>query len=224
MFKASVAVIVFLGMNTVSYATSIDAKIFKECIGALNAIDAADLKQQSKIGVDWVKLQKTSLRMNYEGTSKEAGNSWNYVGSPASIASCILFGVDPQQIDLFIRAYHGYLPTDPFDGLAQCSAAMQIVAPEIERKVGVQRGYEIGVYLGKQTGTASSQLTHMYKTRKSFPDAIREVHARGEKIGGLLPRQGDPSRTPAVASLVAMCAWYNVPLDGVLQGVGAWSR
>jgi len=155
--------------------------------------------------------------MNFQAPSKTIDEFINYVGNTKDILSCSTSGISPEEVDLFVLAFHGYLPADPFEGLAECFAALLVAAPEMDRTIGPQRSQSLGFSLGKRLGATTVQLNYLYKSKKH---TLEQVQTRATKISSSLSGMPADKRTIAVKSYLSQCAWYNIPLESVLEGAG----
>ena len=140
--------IVFIALMSIQFTTNLavaDSTCLKKCVGALNAFEFSIKNGKSDISSDWVRGTSGWLLMNAQVSRKAFDEINNHVGSMKDILSCSEVGVLPAGLDLFVLAFHGYLPANPFEELAECFAVLLVAAPEMDKKLGSQRSQSLGV-------------------------------------------------------------------------------
>jgi hypothetical protein len=208
--KVLVLLLIFCATFQALPAIAVDDTIaLKKCSGALNAFEASIGKGGARVKSDWLKGQRGLLLMKLE-TSGAVGGA---IGSTKDISSCSAVGMSPMEINLFLMAYHEYLPQDPFEEVSGCFAALLISAPEMDEKLGMKRSQALGSLIGKHLGRAASQLSYLYTSKKS----LEEIQSRAFKIQTQIVNLPSTVRSKAVRALSEKCEWYGIPLDSVLE-------
>lgn len=217
MTKIASALITFLCLQFPSTVAVADTASLKKCIGALNAFEISIKNGESSVDSRWVRSTRGRLLMNFEASRKTIDEFRNYVGNMKDISSCSATGVSPEEVDLFVLAFHGYLPADPFEDLSECIAVFFVVTPEMDRTLGPQRSQSLGSSIGKRFGVTTAQLNYLYKSKKLTPE---QMQTRAAKISSSLSGMPADKRATAVNSYLSKCSWYNIPLESVLEGAG----
>lgn len=190
-----------------------DTMALKKCFGALNAFESSIGKGGARVKSDWLMGQRGLLLMKSETSGTVGDNIRHYSGSTKDISSCAAVGMSPMEINLFLLAYHGYLPQDPLEEVSGCFAAFLISAPEMDEKLGAKRSQALGSLIGKHLGEATSQLSYLYTPRRS----LEEIQSRAFKIQAQTVNLPSTVRSKAVKTLSEKCKWYGIQLDNVLE-------
>jgi hypothetical protein len=207
----------YLCLQLLSTVAVGDTASLKKCIGALNAFEISIENGESSVDSDWVRAKRGWLLMNSQASRKTIDEFKNHVGNTKDISSCSATGVSPEEVDLFVLAFHGYLPADPFEGLSECIAVVLVAMPEMDRTLGPQRSYSLGSSIGNRFGAATAQLNYLYKSNKHSPE---QVQTRAAKISSSLSGMPTDKRATTVKSYLSKCAWYNIPLESIFEGAG----
>lgn len=186
------------------------------CIGALNAFEASIKKGQSPVKSDWVRSALGRVAWDSNQSEQAAADMRNYSGSMRDISYCESVGVSPKEINLFLLAYHGYLPADTFESLSGCFAAFQMETPEIDQKLGVQRSQALSFYIGKQFGEVATRLNYLLKSKKLAPD---EVQTRAAKIQEEVVQLSASGKKAVVRQLMGKCGWYGISLEDAFETI-----
>lgn len=215
MIKLVLSCVLLMSLQSISAIAADDPAALKRCIGALNAFEDSINKGLLPVKSDWVKSALGGVLMNSNVSGKAMEDIRYYSGSMKDISYCGSVGVSPNEISLFLMAYHGYMPPDLFEGFSECSAAFLIAAPEVDQVLGVQRAQSLGGLIGKHFGETAMRLNYLYKSKRLTLD---DVQARAAKIQISVAQMPANSRPSAVKALSAKCGWYNIPLESVLEG------
>jgi len=186
------------------------------CIGDLNAFEASIKKGQSPVKSDWVRGALGRVAWDSNQSEHAATDMRNHSGSMRDISYCESVGVSPKEINLFLLAYHGYLPADTFESFSGCFAALQIGTPEIDQKLGVQRSQTLSFHIGKQFGEVATRLNYLLKAKKLVPD---EVQARAAKIQEEISQLPASGKKAVVRQLMGKCGWYGISLEDALETI-----
>jgi hypothetical protein len=90
------------------------------CVGALNVFETSIKKEQSSVKPDWVRGALGRVLMDFNQSEQITTEMKYYSGSMKDISYCESVGVSPKEINLFLLAYHGYLPADTFESFSGC--------------------------------------------------------------------------------------------------------
>lgn len=197
---------------TSAFGTENSAAIMR-CVGALNALEASIKKGQSP---DWVRSALGQVAWGLNQSELADTDMRNHSGSMGDISYCESVGVSPKQINLFLLAYHGYLPADTFESLSACFAVFQIETPEIDQKLGVQRSQAFGLHVGKQFGEVATLLNYLLKSKKLV---YEEVQTRAAKIQEGIAQLTASGKKTVVRQLKGKCGWYGISLEDELETI-----
>lgn len=209
--------VLLLSLQPTSVVAADDPATLKKCFGALNAFETSINNGQTPIKSDWVKSKFGWILMNSSLSGKVIEDIRHYSGNMKDISYCGSVGVSPNEISLFLFAYHGYMPPDLLDSFSECYAALLIAAPEMDQTLGVQRAQSLGGLIGRKFGETAARLKYLYKSKQITLD---DVQARAAKIQTSVAQLPVASRPSVVKALAAKCGWYNIPLEGMLEGAG----
>lgn len=215
MTKLVLPFVLFMSLQAISAIAADDPSTLKRCFGALNAFETSINKGQSPVKSDWVRSALGWVLMSFNVSGKVPEDIRHYSGSMKDISYCGSVGVSPKDINLFLLAYHGYMPPDLFESFSECFAAFLITAPELDQVLGLQRSQPLGGLIGKNFGETATQLNYMYKSKWL---TLEDVQARAAKIQTSVAQLPVASRPSAIKALSAKCGWYNIPLESVLEG------
>lgn len=214
MRRLILAVLLLVSLPLTSALGAENSAAIGRCIGALNAFETSIKKEQSSVKPDWVRGALGRVLMDSNQSEKIATEMKYYSGSMKDISYCESVGVSPKEINLFLLAYHGYLPVDTFEGFSDCFAAFLIETAEIDQKLGAQRSQALGFHIGKQFGEVATHLNYLVKSRKLV---LEEVQARAAKIQEGIAQLPVSGKKAAVRQLIGKCSWYGIPLENALE-------
>lgn len=217
MTKIASALITYLCLQLLSTVAIADTASLKKCIGALNAFEISIENGESSVDSNWIKGTRGWLLINFQASRETIDEFSNHVGNMKDISSCSATGVSPEEIDLFVLAFHGYLSADPFEDLSECIAIVLVAMPEMDRTLGPRKSQMLGSSIGKRFGATTAQLNYLYKSKKHSPE---QVETRAAKISSSLSGMPADKRATAVKSYLSKCAWYNIPLESMFEGAG----
>jgi hypothetical protein len=221
MAKVVMPFVFFMSLQAISAIASDESATLKRCVRALNAFEAFINKGVTTIKSDWARSTVGGVLMRSTVSGKVMEEIRHYSGRMTDISYCESVGAPPKEISLFLLAYHGYLPSDLFEDFSACFAGFLIAAPEIDKAFGVQRSQSLGGLIGKSFGETATQLNYMYKSKKLTLD---DVQAHAAKIRASISDLPSGSRSRAVKALSAKCAWYNVPVESVVESARMVAR
>lgn len=185
----------------------------KKCVGALN--EFADLTKEERPGYHKYLTDKIGiLRKIYPGKISQA--TLNYRGNTKDVFYCVDAGIKNFEIHTFIMAYHGYLPPDPYNSIAQCFAAFTIFAGAMDKQFGVEEAKRIGKILGRPLGETLGVL-NILTGRNVSMDKIQSLASEIYTVTKNTPQVENIDR---VNSLISSCEWYDIPFRRVLKTAG----
>lgn len=212
-----VGLAVIIGSQIFSSPVHAATSDLKKCIGALNAFEKAIKGGSSKLDSKWLRGMKGSIFLNLAGPHEPMKELSDYVGATKDITLCSAFGMTPEEINVFLLAYHGYLPADPFEDVSRCYSVMLLASPQIEKKLGNERAQSFGYAIGEKCGGVTAQLNFLFSAKQT---SIQEVQKRAAEISKSLAPRDKPTLNAAIKSNLARCAWYGVPLADALASAG----
>ena len=211
--KLSLAFIMFMSVQFIVTVVFADNTGLKKCVCSLNAFEIAIKNGNYNISSDWVKGTSGWLLMNAPLSRKDIDE----IGNMTDILSCSEVGISPAEIDLFLLAFHGYLPADPFEDISECLAVMLLVAPEMDKELETQRSQSLSFSIGKRFGATMTQINYMYPSKKHTFDQIQD---RATKIATSISGMPTDERSVAINYYLSKCSMYHIYLESVLQGAG----
>ncbi len=209
-------VLLFVNLPITSAVGTENSAAIMRCVGALNAFEASIKKGQSPVKSDWVRSALGQVAWGLNQSELADTDMRNHSGSMRDISYCESVGVSPKQINLFLLAYHGYLPADTFESLSACFAVFLIETPDIDQKLGVQRSQAFGFHVGKQFGEVATLLNYLLKSKKLV---YEEVQTRAAKIQEGIAQLTASDKKAVVRQLKGKCGWYGISLEDELETI-----
>lgn len=190
----------------------------KQCIGALNAFQK-DIKDGKSPITDhkWVRGSVGSILLKLKDPKEPLKELMSESGKAEDIFSCTSFGMSAEEIKLFLLAFHGYLPSDPYEGIAQCYSVMLSVAPELDKAIGAERAQALGFSVGGRIGVVTTQLGYLFSSKKK---TMNDVTATAQAIATSQSKLTPEKRAASLKQNVSQCALYDIPLESALSGAG----
>jgi hypothetical protein len=189
----------------------------RACIGALNAFERQLRAPGSRVSPDWPKAEVGALLMFSQYSRATEDSLLALVGPQSGVSRCTAAGVEPQGLQLFLLAFHGYLPSNPFDAVTECFGAFVFAAPSLDQALGAQRSEAMGMQLGMAIGRAIGQLGVLFPSEKRSAD---QVQARAQQVASGLSSLPPAEQRSRLRAYVAHCGTFHVPLEALLKGSG----
>lgn len=218
----STTLVLLLGLQAAPSAQAGDSTSVRKCIGALNAFETEVGRDgRSGVAADWIKGTRGWLLLTNSLGQKAEDELRRYVGNTKEISFCAASGVSSESINLFLKAFHGYLSGYPLEDVSRCYAVLMVAAPELDRVLGRQRAQSFGLALGKGIGATVVQLGYLFPSQKR---TLQQVEARATTIASSLSTLKSDSKAALARSYLSQCGLHNVPLQTVLEGAGVSVR
>lgn len=186
----------------------------KKCIGAMNAFGSSIKSGKSEIDSHWIRGRMGDLLMK---SSSSMNTLSKHIGRKEDIWSCTSFGVSPEDLELFVFAYHGYLPEDPFEGIAECNSTILTLKFELLKAVGAKKAKSIEQFIGERFAEAMVQLNYLYR---SSEQPLEKVWARSAEISSSVSAMPEPQKEALLQEHASKCSRYGIPMTGALRGAG----